>query len=204
MSIKIVTSQNQTYDPISEGVWEADVTRMFEHKEFNRFDNKDREGIKFEFTITEGVERERKAYRFFTPYLTVKSNLSKLWKAVKGSEPTAEELASINDLSDLIGFLGAKPVRIIVKNVTSKKGTIYYTVSDFLKSNRTVGEFPFEAGIPEGMAKVDMAASSVPTTARAEVPLPPDPTQEKEDMRSIASEMENEEKVTKAAGKKVE
>ena len=147
--MKINTSQTN-FEPIEEGVWEADITRLYDHVEFNRFDNKDKEGIRIEFTIVEGEMRERKGYRFVSPSLSPKSILWALWKAVRKSEPTPDDLAAIEDTSDLVEQLGGKPVKIVVKNRTSQKGNVYYTVSDFVKSNRTTGEFPFVAGAPEG------------------------------------------------------
>lgn len=146
--MKINTSQSN-FEPIEEGVWEADITRLYDHTEFNRFDNKDKEGIRIEFTITEGEMKDRKGYRFVSPSLSPKSILWALWKAVKKGEPTADELAAIEDTEDLIEQLGGKPVKIVVKNRTSQKGNVYYTVSDFVKSTRSQGEYPFVAGAPE-------------------------------------------------------
>lgn len=146
--MKINTNQSN-FEPIEEGVWEADITRLYDHTEFNRFDNKDKEGIRIEFTITEGEMKDRKGYRFVSPSLSPKSILWALWKAVKKGEPTADELAAIEDTEDLIEQLGGKPVKIVVKNRTSQKGNVYYTVSDFVKSTRTQGEYPFVAGAPE-------------------------------------------------------
>lgn len=204
MPMKIVTSQNQSYEPIAEGVWEADITRMFEHKEFNRFDNKEKEGIKFEFTITEGSEKGRRAYRFVSPFLTPKSILWSVWRAVKGEDPSAEDLAAIGDISDLIEFMGAKPVKIIVKNKKSTKGNVYYTVTDFMRSSRQQGEYPFEVGAPEGMAAVDTTNPGQPTTPAPADPAPAPIKSTKEDIKSIADEMEEEQgTVAKAAGKKV-
>lgn len=148
--MKINTNQGGDFDPIEEGVWEADITRLYDHVEFNRFDNKDKEGLRFEFTIVEGDMKDRKAYRFLSPSLSPKSILWAVWKAVKKSEPTADELAAIETTENLIEHLGGKPVKIIVKNRTSSKGNVYYTVADFVKSNRTEGEHAFEAGAPEG------------------------------------------------------
>lgn len=203
--MKIVTSQNQSYDPIAEGVWEADITRIFEHKEFNRFDNKEKEGIKFEFTITEGEQRERKAYRFVSPFLTPRSTLWAIWKAIKGEDPTAEDLAAVQDISDIIGFMGAKPIKIIVKNKKSTKGNVYYTVTDFMKSSRLQGEFPFEQGVPEGMAPVDTTNPGQPTQPEvAQTTLAPEPPRAtKDEIKSIADELDDDAPVAKAAGKKV-
>ena len=149
--MKINTSQTN-FEPIEEGVWEADITRLYDHTEFNRFDNRDKEGLRLEFTITEGEMRERKAYRFVSASMSPKSILWAIWKAVKKAEPTAEELAAIDTTEDLIEQLGGQPVKIIVKNKTSGKGNVYYTVADFIKSARTKNEFDFVAGAPEPSA----------------------------------------------------
>lgn len=150
MALKIVTSRDYTYEPIEEGVYDADITRMYEHKEMNRFKNEEQEGIRFEFTIIEECEMKgRKAYRFVNPFLTPKAILWNIWKAVRGGEPTADELSAIGSVDDLIKIMGGKPIKIVVKNKTSARGNVYYSVSDFVKSNRKTGQSEFKAGAPD-------------------------------------------------------
>lgn len=209
--MQIVTAMKQSYEPIDEGVWEADITRLFEWKEFNRFDNKEKEGLKFEFTIAEGRQKGERAYRFINPFLTPKSILWSLWRAAKGGEdPTAEDLGGIHDISDLIANLGGRPVKLIVKNRRSSKGNIYYNITEFMKSSRLQGEYPFAAGAPEGMHLNDSSSGgSVPTNkpneehvtvAPTPAPAPAQPTMEPASAKSIADELDKEE-VAKATGK---
>ena len=161
MAMKIVTSQTMSFEPIDEGVYDADITRLYEHTEFNRFSNEDKEGLRFEFTIVEECDMKgRKAYRFVNPFLTPKAILWNIWKAVKGGEPTAEELSAITSSDNLIELMGGKPIKIVVKNKTSARGNVYYTVSDFIKSNRKEGQSEFLPGAPE--EKAEYKSNSTP------------------------------------------
>lgn len=133
MPVKIQTSQDFDYELIPEGVYEATITRIVEKEEFNRFQNAQEQGFQIEFTITsEGEMKDKKAFRFFTPYLTKNSKLTALCKAVMGRAFTPEEMASIEGIEQLQGFIGGKPLMIVVKNRTSAAGNRYYTVADFL------------------------------------------------------------------------
>lgn len=136
MAIKIVTTQDYDYEPIDEGVYETMITELQERTQFNRFRNEEEIGIQVVFEIqTVGEMNGRKAYRFFTPYLTPNSKLTALCKAVVGRGFTPEELAAIKDADDLAGWMLTKPLQVIIKNRTSAKGKQYYVVSDFVKSS---------------------------------------------------------------------
>lgn len=200
--MEIITRQTQKFDPIPGGAWEADITRMFEKKEYNRFDGEEREGIQFEFTLIQPELRGRKAHRFVSPFMTQKSILWAIWSAATRRQPSAEDLAEIHSISDLIDDIAGKPLTIIVKEAKSAKGNVYYKITDFLVSKRDAGEFPFVPGAPEGMENVNVFSASTPTTATETA----QPTTPARDAQSIADEMDQEEqaRVTKAKPRPVE
>ena len=138
--IKITTSQDMDYEPIPEGLYKTRITKIQEKEQFNRFNNAQELGFNIEFTILEGEEKDRKAFRFFTPFLTANSKLTALCKAVMNREFTVEEMVSVEGVNELQNFIGGHDINILVKtrvSKTSKKE--YYTVSDFLNSGPYVG-----------------------------------------------------------------
>lgn len=154
MALKIVTSQDFESEPIDEGVYETDISKLEERKQFNRFNNAEEVGISVEFNIvTEGPMKGKKAYRFFTPYITANSKLKVLCVAVLGREFDGEELALIESTADLAKHIGGKPVQVIVKQRTSQKGRVYYNLTDFLKSSR-FGKEPADCEVVELSADI--------------------------------------------------
>lgn len=205
MALKIITSQGSS-EPIDEGVYEADITRIYEHTEFNRFSNENQEGLRYEFTIVdEGAMNGRKALRFVNPFLTPKAILWGIWKAVRGAEPTVEDLGAIESSDDLIEAMAGKTIKIVVKNRTSAKGNVYYTVSDFVKSSRAKAQHEFLPGAPEGKQgeTPPHPATTEPKGVTVEEakeifsePTPSEPEQgslEADELDSIAKELDDSE-----------
>lgn len=188
-------------ETIAEGVWEADITRMYDIDEVNRFakigDDPMNHGIRIEFTIIEGEEKGKVASKFVKPWVTPRTILWGIWKAILKRELEAEDLAKIDDTEDLIENIGGNPVKLIIQNTTSAKGNIYYKLTGYMKSSRSEVEYPFLPGAPEG------------TQVSVQVPQQPVPNiSDKEDMAKVAEEVFGKDApdnppVIKASGKKV-
>jgi hypothetical protein len=141
MGIKIVTSR-EDFEPIEEGVWDADLIHMEERKELNNYTQVMRDVIRCEFVIVEGEMKGRKALISVTPNISSKSKLFAICRGTMKREFTPEELAEIGNggLPVLEKYLGGKPVRLVIKHKVSARGNTYYVLSDYMKSPRDKGQ----------------------------------------------------------------
>jgi hypothetical protein len=156
MPVKITGGQQ--YEMIPEGVYRTVVSKIEEKTQFNRFNNAEEEGFLIEWTILEGEYKDRKGFRFFTPFLTPNSKLTALCKAILGREFTAEELAAIQGIDDLVNMLLNRKVMITIKNRTSAQGRQYYSVNDFIRDSSTIAApVPRPAAQPQYVAPAPVA-----------------------------------------------
>jgi hypothetical protein len=202
MQINTSMTTASKFELLEEGVWEADVTRMYDDEERAYLpkpgDPLTRPGIRLEFTLVDEDMRGKKFSKFVGPAVNPRTHLWSLLKAILKREIQPEDIGKLNSTEDLIDQMGGKQVKIIIQNTTSAKGNEYSKLTGFMKSNKTTATFPFEAGAPEGTPAVTSVA-----------PQPPVPSvSDKEDMNQVADEIfgtdvPDSPAVPKASGKTV-
>lgn len=207
MAIKITTGSD-SFEPIDEGVWEADLVHMEEKREMNNYTNQEKDVIRCSFKITEGDMRGRIAFISVTPNISVKSKLFAICKAIMKREFTPEELAGIaNDGIPLLEtFLVEGMLKILVKHKVSARGNTYYIVSDFLKSVRKEREFPYIPHDQDPTAEGEQAPHPA-TQAADDEEFPPKDDTASEDLdvdeiaKALDAEESNDKPVSKATPK---
>lgn len=146
MPIKITRTQDMVRDIIPEGMYEVLISGVKDTSKFNNFSNEQEDGIQVDFQLDDFVKDEAgeyklskdgekmyvKAFNFYTPFLTVKSNLTKLFNAVFGRQLTVEEADYLDTGEAIHNFLINKKVNLIIKNTESAKGKLYYKITDYL------------------------------------------------------------------------
>lgn len=183
MQIKTSMTTSLKFEVIEEGVWEADVTRIYDDEEAAYIpkpgEPPTRLGIRLEFTFTEAPVEGKKFTKFVGPGVNPRTHLWGLYKAILRREVTEEDLVKLHDSTEgIIEQMGGKSVKVIIQNVTSARGNEYSKLNGFMKSNRTQAIYPFEPGAPEGAEPVEQPPTQ---------PVPN--VQEAEDMDKVAEEV---------------
>ena len=176
MAIHIVTSRNGV-EMVAEGIWDADITSIDERIETGYQGMGQQEVVRVGFTLIEGPDAGKVAWRSINPNISDKSILNILTKAVLKREFTIEELAQLGDenveaLPLLKEYFLNKPVILIIKHQTSAKGNKYYKISDFMPSRRNLIQPPPTQ--PVAPAPTPTVAPP-PTVASTPAPVPPAP-----------------------------
>jgi hypothetical protein len=110
--------------PVPEGQHNA-IIRAIEERESKFSDSRYQRYLAVTFELTDGVIAGRTLVKGFSPALSSKSNLGKLWKRLKGDLPVGQAL----DVEDLIG----ERVQIVVVHEMSEDGEIHERISEIFK-----------------------------------------------------------------------
>jgi hypothetical protein len=168
-----MVASSSKFELLEEGVWEADITRMYDDEERAYLpkpgDPLTRPGLRLEFTLVEGNMRGKKFSKFVGPAVNPRTHLWGLLKSILKREILPEDLAKCNTTEELIDQMGGHQVKLIIQNTTSAKGNEYSKLTGFMKSTRTEATFPFEAGAPDGTEQVEQPpAQPVPAVSDTE------------------------------------
>lgn len=123
-----VSAEFSKSDHLPEDVYDVEISNI-KKVDGQNYNTKEPEvHIEFEFTVL-GDLAGAKFYRTVTPKLSRGDNPSNLWRIISST------LGEETDTKDFhVSSLKGKQLRVTVKDKTSKKGDVYSTVVDFLKS----------------------------------------------------------------------
>jgi hypothetical protein len=136
--VPIELQVREDVQPVREGQHNA-VIRSIKERESKFSDSKHDTYLAISYEITDGKDAGRILVKGYTPVLSSKSHLGKLWRRLKGSLPVGKTI----DVEELIG----EPVQIIVAHEIGDDGDVRVRISEVFKplSSEEKAKEPAEA-----------------------------------------------------------
>lgn len=136
-----ITLQVKDVEVVPEGQHEAVITRI-EERQSKFEDSRSDTYLAVTFELTDGAHAGRQLTKGFSPVLSSKSNLGRLWKRLKGDLPVGQTV----DVEELIG----EHVQVIVTYSRGEDGELRERISEVfapLAESASARE-PVQAGVP--------------------------------------------------------